>query len=91
LSRPGPNIFGFIVLFVKCNDISFFIYFSGPNMKRHHIWSFYQPRDLKYGVINGQGYLMTANTGGIKQFRQQTEGYEFTDAGRARVLNNGNK
>jgi hypothetical protein len=32
---------------------------------------------------------MTANTGGIKQFRQQTEGYEFTDAGRARVLDNG--
>ncbi|CAG2224927.1 unnamed protein product [Mytilus edulis] len=62
---------------------------GGPIMKRHHIYSFYQPRDIKIGVVNGQSYLFTANTGAIKKFTQQTEGFDFTDAARARTLHNG--
>lgn len=62
---------------------------GGANLKRHQVYGFHQPRDLKYGVINGQGYILTANTGAIKEFRLATEGFEFTDAGRARVLNTG--
>lgn len=57
-------------------------------MKRHHIYSFYQPRDLKYGVINGQGYLLTANTGAMKQWTLANDGYEFSDGMRARALRN---
>ena len=58
-------------------------------MKRHSIFGFYQPRDIKYGVLNNQGYVLTANTGAVKQWTVQTEGYEFSDAGRARVLDRG--
>ncbi|XP_063435282.1 mesenchyme-specific cell surface glycoprotein-like [Mytilus trossulus] len=61
---------------------------GGPNMKRHNIYSFYQPRDLKYGVINGQGYLLTANTGAMKQWSLANDGYEFSDGMRARALRN---
>ncbi|XP_052101359.1 mesenchyme-specific cell surface glycoprotein-like [Mytilus californianus] len=61
---------------------------GGPNLKRHHIFSFYQPRDIKIGVVNGQSYLFTANTGAIKKLTQQNEGFDFTDAARARTLHN---
>ncbi|VDI12091.1 Hypothetical predicted protein [Mytilus galloprovincialis] len=42
----------------------------------------------RYAYISLQGYLLTANTGAMKQWTLANDGYEFSDGMRARALRN---
>ncbi|XP_062575708.1 mesenchyme-specific cell surface glycoprotein-like [Saccostrea cucullata] len=58
---------------------------DAANMRNHRIYSFYQPGKLGFGVIDGKGYVISADTGKTKTYTRNNEGYDFRDSTRARV------
>nr|XP_022331610.1 mesenchyme-specific cell surface glycoprotein-like isoform X2 [Crassostrea virginica] len=58
---------------------------DAANLRFHKVYSFFQPGKLGYGVIDGKGYLISADTGKTKSYTVANQGYAFTDAVRARV------
>lgn len=59
------------------------------NLRFHTVYSFYQPGKLAYGVVDGKGYLVSADTGKSKTLTTAQHGYAFSDNTRARVAYNG--
>ncbi|KAK3096541.1 hypothetical protein FSP39_001143 [Pinctada imbricata] len=55
-------------------------YFPG----RYNIYSFYQPGDLSFGVVNGVGYVISADTGSPKTYTTAANGVAFSDNARGR-------
>ena len=71
------------------NQISWFetpwISLTAANLRHHRVYSFYQPGQLAYGLIDGKGYVVTVDTGRTTSYTQAQHGYVFNDAVRARV------
>ena len=58
---------------------------TAANLRHHRVYSFYQPGQLAYGLIDGKGYVVTVDTGRTTSYTQAQHGYVFNDAVRARV------
>ena len=67
-----------------------FASFTAANLRFHQVYSFFQPGKLGFGVIDGKGYVISADTGKTKSYTTANQGYDFTDAVRARVAYTGN-
>uniref|UniRef100_A0A8W8IAW3 Choice-of-anchor I domain-containing protein n=3 Tax=Magallana gigas TaxID=29159 RepID=A0A8W8IAW3_MAGGI len=61
---------------------------DAANLRFHTVYSFYQPGKLAYGVVDGKGYLVSADTGKAKTLTTAQHGYAFSDNTRARVAYN---
>merc|ERR1712179_75067 len=63
---------------------------GGAQMNRYKVYGMYQPSSIRYGIINGKGYLITADQGGYKTINYRTSmgGMQtFTDAVRIKTAN----
>ncbi|XP_061168866.1 mesenchyme-specific cell surface glycoprotein-like [Saccostrea echinata] len=58
---------------------------DAANMRHHTVYSFYQPGKLAFGVIDGKGYVVSADTGRTTSYTVRDHGYAFNDFVRARV------
>ncbi|KAK3098583.1 hypothetical protein FSP39_020936 [Pinctada imbricata] len=52
-------------------------------LKRYRVYSMYQPGDLAFGVVNGKGFLISADTGKMKQL--SVSGINYTDGVRCKT------
>uniref|UniRef100_A0A8W8IAW7 Choice-of-anchor I domain-containing protein n=7 Tax=Magallana gigas TaxID=29159 RepID=A0A8W8IAW7_MAGGI len=58
---------------------------DAANLRYHTVYSFYQPAQLAYSVIDGKGYVVSVDTGKMTTYTQAQHGYAFNDGVRARV------
>lgn len=58
---------------------------TAANLRYHTVYSFYQPAQLAYSVIDGKGYVVSVDTGKMTTYTQAQHGYAFNDGVRARV------
>nr|UYM80488.1 shell protein 2B [Novocrania anomala] len=61
---------------------------SGINIHKWPVYGMYQPDTIKYVVINGVGYIVTANEGDEKKYKVATHGLDWEENTRARDLVN---
>ncbi|XP_062575707.1 mesenchyme-specific cell surface glycoprotein-like [Saccostrea cucullata] len=61
---------------------------DAANMRHHTVYSFYQPGKLAFGLIDGKGYVISADTGRTTSYTVNNHGYAFNDFVRARVAYN---
>jgi hypothetical protein len=54
-------------------------------MEHYDIFGMYQPDSVKYVIINGNGYVITADRGGVKNMNDDEHGFTFTESLRAEV------
>nr|XP_034312879.1 mesenchyme-specific cell surface glycoprotein-like [Crassostrea gigas] len=57
---------------------------TGPNLRQYKVYSFYQPAQLAYSVIDGKGYVVSVDTGKMTTYTQAQHGVAFNDHVRAR-------
>jgi hypothetical protein len=72
------------------NLVNTFQLSTAPNLRNHDVYSFYQPGKLAFGLVDGKGYVVSADTGKTKTYTSRDHGYDFRDSVRARTALNGN-
>ncbi|XP_056022310.1 mesenchyme-specific cell surface glycoprotein-like [Ostrea edulis] len=62
---------------------------TAAHLRHHTVYSFYQPGKLAFGLVDGKGYVLSADTGKITTYTSSSQGYDFSDALRGREAWNG--